>query len=157
MEAFEIPAIQLVETFRPLVEEEDAGKADGVLTKVACVGAGIGAALLTAITWEFAAGAAAASSTFSVPLWPAVVTSGGSILGAVGVCYSAFTDESDLEVCVGDCGDDLECVEGCVAVARAEQDGQVDAAANLLQCVASCEGEFCTEACSGTVAPAEEE
>ena len=70
VEAFEIPAIQLVETFRPLVEEEDAGKADGVLTKVGA-GAGIGAALLTAITWEFAAGAAAASSTFSVPLWPA--------------------------------------------------------------------------------------
>ena len=44
--ALEIPAIQLVDTFTPLLTD-DAGKSDGYFTRAACVGAGIGAAVLT--------------------------------------------------------------------------------------------------------------
>ncbi len=150
--ALEIPASQLLGTFDPLLNA-DAQKADGLFTKIACVGAGIGASVLSLIVWQFASSVAIAGASISTTV--PILTAGSSVIGAVALCYSAFAGESDLSSCVGDCEDDLMCVETCVdqaknlqANAAGEEESAVAAAGQMLQCIGSCDaGEACESIC----------
>ena len=143
--ALEIPAIQLVDTFTPLLTD-DAGKSDGYFTRAACVGAGIGAAVLTAMVWQFAAGAATVGG--SVATVPGFLAAGGSILGAVALCYDAFVAETPFSECVSDCSPEFQCMRGCVEDVL---DGQepAESASNYLLCLGNCEGDDCDRVCVG--------
>ena len=101
----------MIDTFDPLLQSGD-GKSDGYLTKAACVGAGIGAAVLTAIVWQFAAGAATVGG--SVLTVPGYLIAGSSILGAVAVCYDAFVEETTFSECISDCSPEFQCMRSCV-------------------------------------------
>jgi hypothetical protein len=144
LKALEIPTIQLVSTLTPSLEMGGEMKGDGLLTKIACVGAGIGAALISAIVWQFASSVAIAGASVSTTV--PILSAGGTVLGAVSLCYSAFFDGGEVSSCVGGCDDDLSCVEGCVLIAKSEHsalsgaDLAERAATDLMQCVSECDG-----------------
>ena len=142
--ALEIPATQLVDTFTPLVTTADQ-KADGTFTKAACVGAGIGAAVVTLFAWEFVVGASTVGSSTGVV--PAMLVSGGSIVGAVATCYTAFAKKTSFGECVGDCDGELECLTDCTSDLISTS-GAADAS-NYLLCLGNCEGDDCDRFCVG--------
>ncbi len=154
LKGFEVPAIQLLSTLAPTFDEEQIAsmKADGLFTKIACVGAGIGATLISAIVWQFASGVAAAGASVSTTV--PVLAAGSSVLGAVALCYQAFFSGGEVSGCVSECHGELGCVESCIGEARRSLDelegverAQV-AASQLLQCVGECgDEEGCEPLC----------
>ena len=154
LKAFEVPAIQLVSTLSPTLsmDELNAMKSDGLFTKIACVGAGIGATMISLMVWHFASGVAAAGASISTTV--PILSAGSSVLGAVALCYNAFFDGGKVSGCMSDCGQDQGCFESCVVEAKSEiaaLEGIERAelvAANLMQCVGSCDGlEGCESIC----------
>ena len=69
--------------------------------KAACVGVGIGAAVVTLLAWEFVVGASAVGSSTGVV--PAMLVSGGSIVGAMATCYTTIAEKTSFGEYVGDC------------------------------------------------------
>jgi hypothetical protein len=156
LKALEVPATQLIGTLSPLFESAD--KADGLFTKIACVGAGIGATVVALIVWQFASAVAVASASVSTTL--PILTASGSVLGAVALCYTAFMPEGALSACLEGCDEDVACLEACVDEAKAEREGsEVGAeemsaarAADALQCVEGCgDQEACGELCAEVI------
>ena len=121
-------------------------KSDGYLTKAACVGAGIGAAVLTAIVWQFAAGAATVGG--SVLTVPGYLIAGSSILGAVAVCYDAFVEETTFSECISDCSPEFQCMRSCVEGVIDNQSVS-ESLSNYLLCLGNCEGDECDRVCVG--------
>ena len=152
IERLGMAAEQLLGTLDPLLSEAEAGKADGLFSKIACVGAGVGASILSLIVWHFVSGVAIAGASVSTTV--PILTASSSVIGAVALCYNAFAGESELGSCVSDCDEDLMCAELCIDRAKQSQvelqgaERATIAASQLLQCVGGCEGEErCAERC----------
>lgn len=162
LKALEIPTFQLVSTLTPALEMEAEMKGDGWLTKIACVGAGVTSAIISAVVWQFTSSVAIAAAGVSTTL--PILTAGGTVLVAVGTCYSAFFGGGEMSACVEGCEGELSCVEGCVVSAKAEYealsgaDFAERAGAELLQCVNACDGlEGCEPLCYELVSSPSEE
>lgn len=151
------PGHELLESLAPVLAAAD-GKADGFLTKVGCVAAGIGAAVvvLAALKVVVMIGGFAASGV-AVP----VVMGGGAVVGAVATCYSAFSESAPLTECVADCDADQGCIGECIDTEQTRIDelpeGEmvIAQASALLQCLSGCEDTDtetqCQDLCYGLV------
>ena len=114
--------------------------------KAACVGAGIGAAVLTVIAWEFVAGASAVGTTLGSI--PAMLVAGGSIVGAVATCYTAFAKPTSFGECISDCDGEVQCLSGCASDLIESADPR-DNASNYMLCLGNCDGDDCDRFCIG--------
>ena len=90
--------------------------------------------------------AGAATVGGSVATVPGFLAAGGSILGAVALCYDAFVAETPFSECVSDCSPEFQCMRGCVEDVL---DGQepAESASNYLLCLGNCEGDDCDRVC----------